>query len=85
MEQAVADEQRLAAQLTSRQADFEQAKTGAAQQQDAAEAERRTKRVLESQTGQLIADLHVKEAGLTVAQVNLGYTTIEAPVDGTVG
>src|SRR6202030_4462587 len=30
-------------------------------------------------------DLHAKEAALTVAQVNLGYTTIEAPGDGTVG
>ena len=51
----------------------------------AAEAERRTKAVLESQEMQLIADLHAKEAALTVAQVNLGYTTIEAPGDGTVG
>ena len=85
VEQAVADEQRLAAQLTSRQADFEQAKTGLRSNEDAAEAERRTKKVLESQEGQLIADLHAKEAALTGAKVNLGYTKIEAPVDGTVG
>ena len=43
------------------------------------------KAVLESQDAQLVADLHAKEAALTVAQVNLGYTTIEAPGDGTVG
>jgi membrane fusion protein, multidrug efflux system len=85
VEQAVADEQRLAAQLTSRQADFEQAKTGLRSNEDAAEAERRTEKVLESQEGQLIADLHAKEAALTGAKVNLGYTKIEAPVDGTVG
>jgi len=85
VEQAVADEQRLAAQLASRQADFEQAKTTLRSNEDAAEAERRTKKVLESQEGQLIADLHVKQAALTVAQVNLGYTSIEAPGDGTVG
>jgi membrane fusion protein (multidrug efflux system) len=85
VEQAVADEQRLAAQLTSRQADFEQAKTMLRSNEDAAEAERRTKKVLESQEGQLIADLHAKEAALTGAKVNLSYTTIEAPVDGTVG
>lgn len=85
VEQAVADEQRLAAQLTSRQADFEQAKTMLRSSEDAAEAERRTKKVLESQEGQLIADLHVTQAALTVAQVNLGYTSIEAPGDGTVG
>ena len=41
--------------------------------------------MLESQDVQLIADLHAKEAALTVAQVNLGYTKIEAPDDGTVG
>ena len=34
---------------------------------------------------QLIADLMRKEAALTVAQVNLGYTRIDAPADGTVG
>jgi membrane fusion protein (multidrug efflux system) len=85
VEQAVADEQRLAAQLTSRQADLEQAKSLLRSSEDSAEAERRTKKVIESQGGQLIADLHVKEAALTVAQVNLGYTSIEAPGDGTVG
>jgi membrane fusion protein (multidrug efflux system) len=85
VEQAVADEQRFGAQLASREADLEQARTMLRSNEDAAEAERRTKKVLESQEGQLIADLHVKEAALTVAQVNLGYTIIEAPGDGTVG
>jgi len=85
VEQAVADEQRLAAQLASRQADLEQAKSLLRSSEDSAEAERRTKKVLESQEGQLNADLHVKEASLTVTQVNLGYTKIEAPADGTVG
>src|SRR6202020_2312628 len=37
------------------------------------------------QDGQLVADLHGKQAALADAQVNLGYTTIEAPSDGTVG
>jgi len=85
VEQAVADEQRFGAQLASRQADLEQAKTMLRSSEDAAEAERRTRKVLESQEGQLIADLHAKEAALTVAQVNLGYTRIEAPGNGTVG
>src|ERR1700689_1204322 len=53
--------------------------------EDAAEAERRTKAVLESQDLQLIADQHAKEAALNGAKVNLGYTKIEAPGDGTVG
>jgi membrane fusion protein (multidrug efflux system) len=85
VEQAVADEQRLAAQLASRTADLEQAKTLLRSNELAAEAERRGKAVLESQDAQLLADLHAKEAALTVAQVNLGYTKIDAPGDGTVG
>src|ERR1700677_2318491 len=85
VEQAVADQERLAAQLASRQADLDEAKTALRSSELAAEAERRTKAVLESQDQQLIADLHAKQAALTVAQVNLGYTKIEAPGDGTVG
>jgi membrane fusion protein (multidrug efflux system) len=85
VEQAVADEQRFAAQSASRKADLEQAKTMLRSSELAAEAERRGKAVLESQDMQLVADLHAKEAGLTAAKVNLGYTTIEAPSDGTVG
>jgi len=85
VEQAVADEQRYAAQLASREADLEQAKTLLRSNELAVEAERRSKAVLESQELQLIADLHAKEAALTVARVNLGYTRIEAPADGSVG
>src|SRR5271168_2984884 len=85
VEAAVADEQRLAAQAASRQADLEQAKTGLRSNEIAVETERRAKAVLESQDQQLIADLHAKEASFTVAQVNLGYTKIHAPGDGTVG
>jgi len=85
VEQAVADEERFTAQLASRQADFEQAKTLLRSSELAAEAERRSKAVLESQDAQLVADLHAKEAALTVAHVNLGYTKVEAPGDGTVG
>jgi len=85
VEQAVADEQRFAAQSASRKADLEQAKTMLRSNELSGEAERRTKSVLESQDMQLVADLHAKEAGLTAAKVNLGYTTIEAPSDGTVG
>jgi membrane fusion protein (multidrug efflux system) len=85
VEQAVADEQRLAATLASRTADLEQAKTMLRSNELAAEAERRSKAVLESQDAQLVADLHAKEAALTGAQINLGYTKIEAPGDGTVG
>jgi membrane fusion protein, multidrug efflux system len=85
VEQAVADQQRFAAQLASRDADLAQAKTLLRSNELAAEAERRGKNVLESQDAQLVADLHAKQAALAVAQVNLGYTKISAPDDGTVG
>jgi membrane fusion protein, multidrug efflux system len=85
VEQVVSDEERSRAQLVSRQASLEQAKALFSSSQSAVEAERRALDVLNSQETQLIADLHAKQANLTVAQVNLGYARIEAPEDGTVG
>jgi membrane fusion protein (multidrug efflux system) len=85
VEQAVADEERFTAQAASRDADLVQADAQLHSNQSSAEAERRTKAVLQSQETQLMADLHAKEAALAVAQVNLGYTRILAPADGTVG
>ena len=85
LEQAVADEERLAGQFASRDADLAQARAMLHSSELAAEAERRQKIVLESQDMQLAADLRAKEASLVVAQVNLGYTKISAPGDGTVG
>jgi len=85
VEQAVADEERYAAQAASRDADIAQAHASLNSNESAAEAERRSKVVLESQEVQLVADLHAKEAALTVAEVNLGYTRIVAPADGTIG
>jgi membrane fusion protein, multidrug efflux system len=85
VEAAIADEQRFAAQAASREADLTQARTLLHSNELAVEAERRSKAVLESQGMQLLADLRAKQAGLAVAQVNLGYTKILAPADGTVG
>jgi membrane fusion protein (multidrug efflux system) len=85
VEQAVADEERFAAQSASRDADLTQAHTLLRSNQAATEAERRGKTVLESQESQLVADLHAREAALTVAQINLGYTRIVAPANGSVG
>jgi membrane fusion protein, multidrug efflux system len=85
VEAAVADEQRFTAQSASRDADLTHARTLLRSSEIAVEAERRGKAVLESQESQLLADLHAKEAGLAVAQVNLKYTRILAPDDGTIG
>jgi membrane fusion protein, multidrug efflux system len=85
VEAAVADQERFTAQLASREADFAQARTLLRSNQLAVETERRSKAVIESQESQLFADLHAREAALAVAQVNLSYTRIVAPADGTVG
>src|ERR1700728_3070713 len=85
VEQAVANERRYSAELERRDADLVQAKTSLRSSELAVEAERRTKSVLESQEAQLTADLHAKDAALVGAKVNLGYTRITAPEDGTVG
>jgi membrane fusion protein (multidrug efflux system) len=85
VEQAVAQEESSRAQLLSRQASLEQAKAMLSSSRSAVEAERRGLDVMNSQETGLIADLRAKEAALTLARVNLGYTRIEAPADGTVG
>jgi membrane fusion protein (multidrug efflux system) len=85
VEAAVADQERFVAQANSRDADLSQARTLLRSNELAVETERRSKAVLEAQDLQLVADLHAKEAALTVANVNLGYTRVVAPADGTVG
>jgi membrane fusion protein (multidrug efflux system) len=85
VEAAIADEQRFAAMAASREADLTQARTLLRSNELGVEGERRSKSVLESQDMQLVADLHAKEAALTAAEINLGYTRIAAPGDGTVG
>ena len=85
LEAAVAAEGNLSAQFASREADLTQAQTMLRSSELAAEAERRNKAVLESQEMQLQADLRAKQANLAVASVNIGYTKISAPDDGTVG
>ena len=85
LEAVVADEESLSAQLASREADLSQARTGLRSSELSAEAERLTKNVLLSQEVQLQADLRAKEASLAAVTVNLGYTKIYSPGDGTVG
>ena len=85
LETAVASEENLSAQLASREADLIQAQTMLRSSELSAEAERRSKVVLESQGTQFQADLRAKQAGLAAVQVNLGYTKIYAPGDGNVG
>jgi len=85
LEAAVSAEGNLSAQLSNRDADLNQAQTMLRSSEIAAEAERRSSAVLESQETQVQADLHAKQASLAAVQVNLGYTKIYAPDNGTVG
>ena len=85
LETAVANDDQLSAQLASRDADLNQARSVLRGSELGAEAERRSKAVLESQDTQLQADLRAKQANLAAAMVNLGYTKIYAPGEGTVG
>jgi membrane fusion protein, multidrug efflux system len=85
LEAAVADQERFAALETSRDADLKQAETLLRNNQLGVEAARRGKAVLESQEALLEADLQAKDATLSVAEIELGYTRIIAPADGSVG
>ena len=71
LEQAVADEERLRATLSSRQAEVE--------------TQRREVAVLDAQEIQLKADMSAREAAVKLARINLDYTRIVAPTDGIVG
>ena len=85
LEAAVAAEGNMSGQFASRDADLNQAQTMLRSSEIGVEAERRSKVVLESGEMQLQADLRAKQANLAVASVNIGYTKIYAPGDGTVG
>ncbi len=85
LEAAVAGEGNISAQFSSREADLNQAQTTLRSSEISVEAERRSKAVLESQDAQLQADLHAKQANLAAVEVNLGYTKIYSPAEGTVG
>jgi membrane fusion protein, multidrug efflux system len=85
VEQVVAAEESARAQLSSRQASLEQARALLSSSQSAVEAERRGLDVMNSEDAGLIASLQGSEAALAVAKVDLGYTRIYSPGDGTVG
>jgi membrane fusion protein, multidrug efflux system len=98
LEQAVADQQRYQATMTSREADLAAAQAQlASRKADLAraqaqlgsvkaeyEAQKRQRAVLDSQELLLRADLDSKRASLSLAMTNLGYTRIVAPEDGIV-
>ena len=71
VEQAVADEKRLRANLARNLAQLE--------------GQRRQMGVLDTEESQLRAEAKAKKAALDLARIDLSYTKIIAPVDGMVG
>jgi membrane fusion protein, multidrug efflux system len=85
LEGVVADADRSAGTLASRQADVKRAQAAVSSGRALLEAEKRQLAALDTRDALYRADIQAKQAAIVVAEVNLGYTRIAAPTDGAVG
>lgn len=85
LEQAVADADRFAGMLASREADLQRAVAALASSRTLVEAEKRQREALDTRDSVYRAEIQAKQAAIIVAKVNLGYTKIVAPTAGAVG
>lgn len=85
LEAATAQEGQLSGQLEARKADLARAAGALATSQSQLEAAKRQREALNTKDDVYKADIEAKKAAIVVAQVNLAYTHIAAPTDGTVG
>ena len=85
LEAATAQEGQLSGQLEVRKADLTRAEGALATSQSQLEAAKRQREALNTKDDVYKADIEAKKASIIVAQVNLAYTRIAAPTDGTVG
>jgi membrane fusion protein (multidrug efflux system) len=85
LEAATAQEGQLSGQLETRKADLARAEGALATSQSQLEAAKRQREALNTKDDVYKADIEAKKASIIVAQVNLAYTRIAAPTDGTVG
>ncbi|MGB6692085.1 MAG: HlyD family secretion protein [Terracidiphilus sp.] len=85
LEAATAQEGQLGGQLDARKADLARAVGALATSQSQLEAAKRQREALDTKDDVYKADIEAKKAAIVVAQVNLAYTCIAAPTDGTVG
>lgn len=85
LEVAVADADRFSGGLASRQADLDRAQAALVSSRSLLEAERRQRAALDTRDSLYSAQIQGREAAVVVANVNLGYTQIVAPVPGAVG
>jgi len=85
LEAATAQQGQLNGQLDGRKADLARAVGALATSQSQLEAAKRQRDALNTKDGVYKADIEAKKAAIVVAQVNLAYTRITAPTEGTVG
>jgi membrane fusion protein (multidrug efflux system) len=85
LEAATAQEGQLSGVLEARRADLARSDAALATSQSQLEAAERQREALNTKDEVYKADIEAKEAAIVVAQVNLAYTRIAAPTDGTVG
>ena len=85
LETATAQQGQLSGLLEARKAELARAEGALATSQSQLEAAKRQREALNTKDGVYKADIEAKKAAIVVAQVNLAYTHIAAPTDGTVG
>src|SRR6201996_187074 len=85
LETATAEQGQLGGMLDARKADLARAEGALATSQSQLEAAKRQREALNTKDGVYKAEIEAKKAAIVVAQVNLAYTHIAAPTDGTVG
>ena len=85
LEQATAQEGQIRGSLDARRADLARAQGALATSRSQLEAAKRQREALDTKDAVYKADIQAKKAAIVVAQVNLAYTRIAAPTDGTVG
>jgi len=85
LETATAQQGQLSGLLDARKADLARAEGALATSQSQLVAAKRQREALNTKDDVYKADIEAKKAAIVVAQVNLAYTKIAAPTDGTVG
>jgi membrane fusion protein (multidrug efflux system) len=85
LETATAQQGELSGVVDARKADLARADGALATSRSQLEAAKRQREALNTKDGVYSADIEAKKAAIVVAQVNLAYTRIAAPTDGTVG
>jgi membrane fusion protein, multidrug efflux system len=85
LEAATAQQGQISGVIAARKADLARAEGALATSQSQLEAAKRQREALNTKDDVYKADIAAKKAAIVVSQVNLAYTKIAAPTDGTVG